>query len=255
MAEVIPLFKSHYSLGRSILTLEKSGDTQENYPDSIIDIAKNNNLKKFYLIDDNMSGFLQAYVNSKDAGLDLVFGLRLGICPDMHQKDDESRGETCKYIILAKNSEGYKRLVKIYTKAAKEGFYYYPRIDFKTLNQLWSEEDLQMAIPFYDSFIFNNVMGSAFCIPDFSEIKPVFFIEDNDLPFDDLVKARVEQYCEDKYEIVNTKSVYYKDKKDFKAYLTFKCINNRSVLDKPQFDHMCSDEFCFESWKEKNGSV
>ena len=74
MAEVIPLFKSHYSLGRSILTLEKSGDTQENYPDSIIDIAKNNNLKKFYLIDDNMSGFLQAYVNSKDAGLDLVFG-------------------------------------------------------------------------------------------------------------------------------------------------------------------------------------
>ena len=42
MSEVVPLFKSHYSLGRSILTLEKAGETAENYPDSIIDIVKNN---------------------------------------------------------------------------------------------------------------------------------------------------------------------------------------------------------------------
>ena len=55
--------------------------------------------------------------------------------------------------------------------------------------------------------------------------------------------------------MIQSQTIYYKDKKDFKAYLTFKCINNRSVLDKPQFDHMCSDEFCFESWKEKHGSV
>jgi DNA polymerase-3 subunit alpha len=255
MSEVIPLFKSHYSLGRSILTLEKSGETAENFPDSIIDIVKNGKLKKFFLVDDNMSGFLQAYENSKEAGLDLVFGLRVSMCPDIEQKDDESKRETCKYIVLIKTLEGYKRLIKIYTKAAKEGFYYYPRIDFKNLNELWDDKDLELAIPFYDSFIFNNVMGSAFCIPDFNKITPVFFLEDNDLPFDNLVRRRVMQYCEDKYETVETKSVYYNNKEDFKAYLTFKCINNRSVLDKPQFDHMCSDEFCFESWKEKNGSI
>ena len=253
MPEVVPLFKSHYSLGRSILTLEKAGDTPDNYPDSIVDIVSNNKLKKLFLIDDNMSGFLQGYSNCKEAGLDFVFGLRVSVCSDMHQKDDESKSETCKYIILVKSPEGYKRLVKIYTKAAKEGFYYYPRIDFKNLNELWDEKDLELAIPFYDSFIFNNVMGSALCIPDFNKIKPVFFLENNDLPFDDLVNKRVMQYCDDKYETVKAQSIYYKDKKDFKAYLTFKCINNRSVLDKPQFDHMCSDEFCFESWKEKNG--
>ena len=255
MSEVVPLFKSHYSLGSSILTLEKAGETAENYPDSIIDIVKNNKLKKFFLIDDNMSGFLQGYSNAKEAGLDFIFGLRISICSDMLQKDEESKTETCKYIILVKSLEGYKRLVKIYTKASKEGFYYYPRIDFKNLNKLWNEDDLELAIPFYDSFIFNNAMGSALCIPDFNKINPVFFLEDNDLPFDDLVRDRVAQYCEDKYEMIETQSIYYKDKKDFKAYLTFKCINNRSVLDKPQFDHMCSDEFCFQSWKEKNGSV
>ena len=255
MSELVPLFKSHYSLGRSILTLEKAGDPQNNYPDSIIDIAKENNLKKIFLIDDNMSGFLQAYTNCKEVGIELVFGLRLSVCSDMLQKDEESKNETCKYIIIIKNLEGYKKLVKIYTKASKEGFYYYPRIDFKFLNKIWNKKDLQMAIPFYDSFIFNNVMGSAFCIPDFNKIKPVFFLEDNDLPFDNLVRRRVELYCESKYETTEVKSIYYKNKKDFKAYLTFKCINNRSVLDKPQFDHMCSSEFSFESWKEKNGTI
>jgi len=253
--KIIPLFKSHYSLGKSILTLEKAGETLENYPDSVFDIAKENKLKKVFLVDDNMSGFLQAYSNSKEAGVDLIFGLRLSICSDMNQKDDESRNETCKYIIFIKNLEGYKRLVRIFTKAAKDGFYYYPRIDFQNLNKMWSSRDLELAIPFYDSFIFNNVMGSAFCIPDFSKIKPVFFLEENDLPFDDLVRSRVEQYCQDKYETAETKSIYYNNRKDFKPYLTFKCISNRSVLDKPQFDHMCSDEFCFESWKEKNGTV
>ena len=91
MSELVPLFKSHYSLGRSILTLEKAGDPQNNYPDSIIDIAKENNLKKIFLIDDNMSGFLQAYTNCKEVGIELVFGLRLSVCSDMLQKDEEFR--------------------------------------------------------------------------------------------------------------------------------------------------------------------
>ena len=44
---------------------------------------------------------------------------------------------------------------------------------------------------------------------------------------------------------------YYKDKKDFKAYLTFRAINQRTTLGKPNFEHMGSDKFSFESWKEK----
>ena len=208
MSEVIPLFKSHYSLGRSILTLEKAGDTPAQFPDSILDIAKDNNLDKFFLVEDNMSGFLQAYSNAKESGLELIFGLRISICSDMEQKDDESKSETCKYIIFIKNEEGYKRLIKIYTKAAKEGFYYYPRTDFKNLNELWNSDDLELAIPFYDSFIFNNVMGSAFCVPDFNRITPVFFLEDNDLPFDNLVRRRVVQYCGDKHETVEAQRVF-----------------------------------------------
>jgi DNA polymerase III alpha subunit len=51
--------------------------------------------------------------------------------------------------------------------------------------------------------------------------------------------------------IVKTKSIFYKNEEDFKAYLTFKCINKRTTLSKPNIDHMCSNEFSFESWNEK----
>ena len=40
---MIPIFKSHYSIGRSILTLEDKSE-EDNYPDSIIEICKNNKL-------------------------------------------------------------------------------------------------------------------------------------------------------------------------------------------------------------------
>ena len=36
-----------------------------------------------------------------------------------------------------------------------------------------------MVLPFYDSFIFNNIMSFSSCIPDFSFCSPTFFVEDN----------------------------------------------------------------------------
>ena len=68
--EVLPLFKSHFSIGRSILTLEDE-EKEENQPDSIIDIAKDNNLKEINLVEDNMTSFLQAYTNTKKYNINL----------------------------------------------------------------------------------------------------------------------------------------------------------------------------------------
>ena len=52
MSEVVPLFKSHYSLGRSILTLDKVDSSIENGPDSIVDICAKNDLSRVTLLDD-----------------------------------------------------------------------------------------------------------------------------------------------------------------------------------------------------------
>ena len=94
---VLPLFKSHYSIGRSILTLDE--ESLEDGPDSIVEIAKEYALSEVFLIEDNMGGFLQAYQNLDKAGVKLIYGLRLTICPDIEDKNEESpiemnRGES-----------------------------------------------------------------------------------------------------------------------------------------------------------------
>jgi DNA polymerase-3 subunit alpha len=246
---MIPLFKSHYSLGRSILTLEDKSETDE-YPDSIIQIAKQNNLNEIFLVEDNMSSFLEAYTNCRNNNIKLNYGLRITTTESIIDKSEESRSKNSKLIIFFKNKKGYERLTKLFSIAAKDGFYYEPRIDYNTINKNWSE-DLIIAIPFYDSFIFNNTLKNSICVPQIDFAKPVFFIEQNELPFDLIIKEKVLSYAKkNKLEVFNTKSIFYNNKKDFKTYLTFRCINNRTILNKPEIEHMSSNEFCFESYLE-----
>ena len=248
---MIPLFKSHYSLGRSILTLEDKAE-KDDYPDSIIQICKENKMKEVYLVEDNMSSFLEAYSNCRKNNIKLNYGLRILVTESMADKSEDSKTKSSKIILFFKNKKGYQLLTKLYSIAAKEGFYYEPRLDYETIYKNWTD-DLILCIPFYDSFIFNNTLKNSLCIPQFDFTKPIFFIEDNDLPFDSLVKQKALSFAENNnLKIYKTKSVFYKERKDFKAYLTFRCINNRSVLNKPNLDHMSSNEFCFESVNKKD---
>jgi DNA polymerase-3 subunit alpha len=248
---MIPLFKSHYSLGRSILTLEDK-DEKDDYPDSIIQICKENKMKELYLVEDNMSSFLEAYSNCRKNNIKLNYGLRISVTESMSDKSEESKTKSSKIILFFKNKKGYQQLTKLYSIAAKEGFYYEPRLDYETISKNWTD-DLILCIPFYDSFIFNNTLKNSLCIPQFDFTKPIFFIEDNDLPFDSLVKQKALSFAEkNDLKIYKAQSIFYKERKDFKAYLTFRCINNRSVLNKPNLDHMSSNEFCFESIHKRN---
>jgi len=250
MGEIIPIFKSHYSLGRSILTLNlPKEEGVSDSSDSIFDICQQSGAKEVYVVDDNMAGFLEAFTNAEALGIKLIFGLRLTFCLDHSNKSEEGRQNSYKNIIFAKNANGYKQLIKIYTFAAQKGFYYEPRIDFQSLKPLWSN-DLLFAVPFYDSFLYNNKYTDSQCVPDFSFIDPVFFTEDNDTLLDKDMQERVADFCGNKYQTLRAKSIYYKNREDFPAYLTFRCINGRTTVEKPNFDGMCSPEFCYESYLE-----
>ena len=250
---MIPLFKSHYSAGKSILTLRPKGDSKANEADSIVDIALDHGLSEVFLVEDNMSGFLEAYTNLSQENIKLNFGLRLIVCNDISDKTAESLPTESKVVIFATNSKAYEALIKINDIAAKEGFYYYPRIDYKNLRAAYEScRDLIFCIPFYDSFIHANVLQNKKCVPQFGNIDPIFMLEDNDLPFDDILAEKVLEYNlnDQPKNIIKVKSCYYKNREDFDAYMTFRCINKRTSLEKPNLDHMCSDEFCFESYTE-----
>lgn len=250
-----PLFKSHYSIGKSILTLEPPRKANEAPDDSgassILDIAIDNDLEEVYLVDDNMNGYLTAYNRFKETKIKLNFGLRLTFCEDMTEKNEASLLTNYKFVIFIRNTNGYKRLIKLASEAARDGFYYEPRYDLTKLKEIWSSEDLLLCIPFYDSFIYKNTLSFASLVPDFSFANAVFFMEDNDVSIDAIVKDAVYNYAEDRYPIFETKSIYYKNREDFKAWQSFKCIDKRTSLYMPNLEFCGSAEFCFEAWKEK----
>jgi DNA polymerase-3 subunit alpha len=252
MYKVLPLFKSHYSLGKSILTLEEPFDKKGNpVESSIFYILKSNKLDTLVLVEDNISGLLQASKVAGDNKIKLIFGLRLSITTDCLDKCEANLNKVAKYIIFAKNTNGYKNLIKIWSFAAKDGFYYEPCTDFNNLAKAWDEKNLKLAIPFYDSFLFLNTLESHSHVPDLNFTKKVTcFIEDNDLPFDDLITQKVKTFAAScKADIIPAQSIYYTYPNDFRAYMAFRCISKRTTMEKPELPHMGSNGFNFEKWK------
>jgi hypothetical protein len=104
-------------------------------------------------------------------------------------------------------------------------------------------------------------MNLANCIPDFSKIKPSFFVESNNLPFDSIVKKYVDKFANEGKALSKqlVKSIYYKDKKDYAALQTYKILCNRSFgkvasLSSPNLNHFGSEDFSFESYLECNAN-
>ncbi len=246
--ETIPVFSSHYSIGRSTLTLEKAGEIKENTPVSICSIAKIHKIDKLFLIDSSFSGFQEAYRNLTEIGVQLIYGIKLHICDDVNDKSDKGAVNDSKIYLIAKNKDGYKELIKIYSEAATNGFYYYPRLDWGQLNKI--SENIDVWIPFYDGFVHCNLLSyGVSIIPQFKNVKPRFCIENHDLPFDDIIEGGVKKYCDETgLEMIKTHQIYYYKTVDALIMQTMRCINNRSTLNKPNLSHFSSNKFSFESY-------
>ena len=238
---LIPLFKSHYSIHRSILTLDKPSEIKENSSVSIFSIAKKHDLKELFVLENSMSGFHELVNNGKD--FKIHFGLSFMITNCFGDKTEES-----KISIWAKNTKGCDDLMLIHNKAHTE---YLGRLSWDTLEPMWTD-NLHMTIPFYDSFIHNNLtVFNSQCIPRFFT-KPTFFIEDHNLPHDAFTKESVLSYCDKHgYETQDTFSVYFYKKSDFLAYNTFRCIDIRTTLEMPNLEQFGSQEFSFEHYLDR----
>src|SRR6266446_2898582 len=255
--KTIPIFSSHYSFN-SILTLDPPPDKSkpekvEDYlkgPRSIIQLATDNKIDPLFIVENNLSGFVKAYKNSKEQKLNLRFGLKIIVCNDMKDKSPESLKTEHKVIVFARNSSGYKRLLKIYSEAATKGFYYRPRIDSTTLEKFWNKKDLILAHPFYYSFLHRNLLYFSNCQPDYNFANNIFFLEKNDLPFNYLIEDAVNKFCGKKGESQkqNVQSIYYEKEADFKTLATYRCIHERATLEKPNLEHFACSQFSLENW-------
>ncbi|OQY09676.1 MAG: DNA polymerase III subunit alpha [Fusobacteriia bacterium 4572_132] len=74
----------------------------------------------------NMFGALEFYKKAIKKGIKPIIGIEAYIA---EKSATEKKGENFHLILLAKNEEGYKNLMKLSSKAYIDGFYYKPRMD------------------------------------------------------------------------------------------------------------------------------
>src|SRR4030042_5610320 len=83
-----------------------------------------------------MYGVVEFYKRAKSTGIKPIIGME-GYSTNIPHKEKPERGKTQNFhiILLAKNEEGYKNLMKITSIAHLEGYYYRPRVDRETLEK------------------------------------------------------------------------------------------------------------------------
>ena len=268
--DIVPIFSTHYSLVQGgILTLEEPGKTKDGNPVSVFDLAQQSGLKQVVLVESKPDGFVEAVKNIKKVGSDvkLIFGLKIVLCADMMDKSDQSLSTQHSIIIFIRNTNGYNDLLKIWNRAATDGFYYSPRADAQLLKTWWTP-NLTLALPYFSSFLYKNSLSMAKIVPDLPVKCPIILKEiDSDLPFSPVIDQAIDRYVEmncagegvTESPILNCKTIYYAKNDDFKKYLVYRAILGRASFDKPQIDHFSSNTFSWESYldltKSPNQSI
>jgi DNA polymerase III alpha subunit len=225
--ENLLILRTDASISRSILTAWPPEEIKDNSPVSVLSIAKMYNLPY------------------------LIFGVEFNVVEDANDLSPESLLTESKIQVYMKNSAGYKDLIKLYSKANsdRDRFYYNGRLSYSEISEI-NSDNLMVCVPFYDSFLANNLLKyKSRCIPNFGKIRPIFALENHDLPFDDLIRDTVLEYTKNNgYDTVNSHTALYYKRSDIDSYVVFRSINKRSSFAKPNLSHMSSCHFSVEDW-------
>jgi len=113
----------------------------------LVSYAKDRGLSHLAITDHNITGVVDFYFSCKKAGIIPMLGTEMYINENPSEMSKENR-HTNHLVMIAKNLQGYKDLIKIYSEAATKYFYYRPRISMDLIKQ----------------FNTGNIMVSTACI-------------------------------------------------------------------------------------------
>jgi DNA polymerase-3 subunit alpha len=103
--------------------------------DELLDCAKKLGMDSVALTDHgNIYGAVEFYKKAQERGIKPIIGSEIYLAFErMNQERPNIDDKRYHLVLLVKNEEGYKNLVKLLTHAHLEGFYYKPRVDEQLL--------------------------------------------------------------------------------------------------------------------------
>jgi DNA polymerase III subunit alpha len=117
---------SHYSLLQGLTRIP-----------ALVEAAKKDGQTALALTDNgNLYGAIDFYKTCKKNGIKPIIGSDIYIAPrSRHEKEHNIDNHTSRLVLLVKNEEGYRNLLKLVSRSFMEGFYYTPRADHKLIEE------------------------------------------------------------------------------------------------------------------------
>lgn len=205
----------------------------------------------------NMFGAIDFYTKALKKGIKPIIGAEVYVAPDSRFEKSARGIKDAAYhlVLLVKDEQGYKNLMKIVSIGYLEGFYYRPRVDKEILAKfndgliatsaclkgeiahLILSGDIEKARRTADEY--NRIFG-----------KGNFYIEIQDNGIEEQTQANKEliKLARDlDIPLVATNDVHYILQEDSKAHEALLCVQTQTTLDDPNRMKMATNEFYFKS--------
>jgi len=206
-----------------------------------------------------MYGAIQFYKEAMKQGIKPIIGCEMYVAPGTRFNRTSKRKETPYHLILlVKNNEGYKNLIKLVTLSYLEGFYYKPRIDKEILRKysqglIASSACLKGEIP--QNILQNNLKKAKETALEYLEIfgEDNFYLElqKNNIPEQKIVNEKLIALSKElSIPLVATNDIHYVNKEDARAHEILLCIQTATNLSDEKRLKFSTDEFYFNSPEE-----
>ena len=227
--------------------------------DDLIEKLKETGMKSCAITDHgNLYGAYKFKSHMEDAGLKPIIGCEIYIAP--RRMEDKEFGIDNKYfhlVLLAKNLQGYKNLIKIVSIAHMEGFYYKPRVDIETLSK-YTEGIIALSAclagPISQPLLNDQYDKAKQEAERYSKLfKDNFYIEiqRNGMDEQETVNKGLLKIAEElKLPIVATCDSHYLNKEDAEIQEILWCINDGKTWDDPDRRTMPTNEFYVKTSEE-----
>lgn len=203
----------------------------------------------------NMFGTLYFAECAKKAGIRAIIGCELYLTEDMHRKN--GNGEFEHLVLLAKNKQGYKSLVKLDSIAYVDGFYYKPRIDYKLLAE-HSEGLICLSACLAGRIPRRLLAGDYEGAKSAAEYLHGIFgedfyleIQDHGLPEQKRINPLLVKLGKELgIKLVATNDVHYIRREDSEMQDVMLCIQTKKTIDDPDRMRFSTDQFYLKSAEE-----
>ncbi len=238
---------SHYSLLDGLAKI-----------DGLVAKAKKLGMPALALTDHgNLYGAIEFYKACKKAGIKPIIGLEAYIAAgSLYEKRPGVDDRRYHLILLSKNLEGYKNLVRLVTVSHLEGFYYKPRVDKNLLKKhsaglIALSACMSGEIP--RALLNDDEAKAEKLLREYQNIfgEENFFIEIGSHPgipnYDFLVKRLISFAKKNNAPLVATQDVHYLNKEDTGAHDVLLAVQTNTRLDDEDRLTMKDDDYSLRS--------